>query len=251
VISDKFVDVDHTFSGWIDSDEDRTYGAAFPDELLVDRSEWRDRIEERKKAQHSLQRYHPYVYNQKPESCCVYCSAAGCLTIRRNLSLGNSKQVVLSPLSGYARVATSRHSGSTMWGALEQCREVGLLPSDKHSKDYPHTFRECTPFAWPRAFPDGWRETAKLFRCTEWCRIDSRTQFASAVLGDMPVCYGRSGHSICAEDLLWHEGRFVVSYCDSYSKNRGDNGRLYDTERYWATGGAWACRVVTLPEDSV
>ena len=250
MINDEYVDVSLEYAGWLESEEDRSFGIAFPDSLTIDRTEWRDRINERAEASHMLANYHPYVFNQHPESSCVYNAAAGCVMIRWNIQLGVKKQVVLSPMSGYCRVARSRHSGSTMWGALTQCSKTGLLPSDKHSDDYEHTFHENTPFVWPKSLPAGWRDTAKLFRATEWFRIDSREQFASALLQDMPICYGRNGHSICAEDLVWDEGRFLVRYCDSYGTSRGDGGRLYDSERHWATGGAWACRVVTVPDNN-
>lgn len=249
MIPDEWIDVQHAFGGWLESEEDETYGSAFPDSLLVPRSEWRDRIREREEMGISLANYHPYVYNQHPESSCVYNAACGCLTIRRNLALGLSHQVVLSPMSGYCRVASYRHSGSTMWGALELTNESGVLPSDGHdqSSHFRHTFHENTPFT--RRLPDGWQDTARHFRTIEWFRIDSREQFASALLQNMPICYGRSGHSICAEDLVYERGAYYVRYCDSYGTGRGDNGRLYDSERMWATGGAWACREVTLPDD--
>lgn len=247
--TEDLIDVDHRFGGWIESSEDKTFGSAFPDSFLVPRDEWRDRIHEREEAGHSLKNYHPYVYNQHPESSCVYNAAAGCLTIRRNIQLGEKWQVVLSPMSGYGQVARYRHSGSTMWGALGWTSEHGLLPSDRYGGRFPHEFHENRPF--DRRLPDGWEDTARHFRAIEWFRVDSREQFASALLHDMPICYGRSGHSICAEDLIYDTGRrrFYVRYCDSYGLGRGDDGRLYDSERMWATGGAWACRQVTQPDD--
>ena len=237
------------FGGWIESEEDATFGQAFPDAFLVPRSEWRDRIEDRKKAGYRLSNFYKHVYNQAPESSCVHNAMASCVGIRRCVSLGSKYEIVTSPMSSYGRIARSRNSGSTMWGAMEVSVEFGQLPSDKHKRIFKHTFHENTPFS--RSLPDGWQETARHFRTMPdgWFRVNSREQFASALLNDMPICYGRRGHSICAEDLLWDGRRYLVSYKDSYSTKRGDNGRLYDSEGNWGTGGAWCCHSTRLPDD--
>lgn len=249
-VPDNLIDVDFGFDGWIESDEDATYGEPFPDKLLIPRSEWRDRIEERKRAGHELKHFFPKPFNQNPESSCVYNAGCGCLMTVRNFNLGLEHEVRLSPMAGYCRVAKHRHSGSTMWGCLEVLKEDGVLPSDKNEKyQFDHVLHENTPFILPRSLPSGWQETAKLFRVTEWLRIDSREQFGSALLQDMPICYGRSGHSIKGEDMVYENGKFLCRYCDSYGLGRGTDGRLFDSEKMWATGGAWACRTVTLPDD--
>lgn len=239
------------FGGWIESEEDLTFGADFPDTFLVPRSEWKDRCAERKKLGYSLGNFYGYVYNQSPESSCVHNSAAACMGIRRCVSLGEKYRIVTSPMSSYSQVARSRNSGSTMWGAMEYLTEHGQLPASTFGQDkiFKHTFHENTPFN--RKLPDGWEVTARHFRVMPdgWFKISSREQFASALFNDMPICYGRRGHSICAEDVIDEGKRFLVSYRDSYSTKRGNNGRLYDTESNWGTGGAWCCHSVRLPSD--
>jgi hypothetical protein len=140
-----------------------------------------------------------------------------------------------------------------MWGALELTREFGLLPSNQHGQadKFAHVFHENTPFVWPRSLPDGWQDTARHFRCLEWLRIDTAEQFGSALLHQYPVVYGRSGHSIVGEDMVYDGGRYLCRSCDSYGfNNRDGTGRIYDSERKWATSGAWACRVVTMFDES-
>lgn len=251
-VKDDWLDAEFSSGGWIESDEDRTFGSAFPDELLIHRGNWRDKIEDRQAVGYMNAGYSSEPFNQERESSCVYNAAAGCLQLVRNFNLGRSHEVILSPMSGYCRVARSRHSGSTMSGALEETSQYGLLPSSGHGQPgtFRHTFHENAPFARERQLPNGWKDTARHFRTLEWLRIDDREQFGSALLqaSPMPICYGRSGHSIRGDDMVWTRGQFLCRSCNSYGLS-GDDGWLYDTERLWAIGGAWACRVVTLPDD--
>lgn len=251
-VDPRHTDQSFSFDGLIDSDEEKTYGADFPDKLLVARSEWKDRIREREKKNHELKRCSPYVVDQSPTSTCVYCSATSVAMCLRNLSLGVKWQIILSPMSGYCFATRRASSGSTMWGAMQRLTEHGVLPANikGQEKYFKHTLQECKPFIQREDMPSGFESTAKHFRVLEWFRIDSKEQFASALLNDMPICYGRSGHSIMAEDLvISSRGDVVARYKDSYSTSRGDDGRLYDSERMWGTGGAWAGASVTLPDD--
>lgn len=253
MILDQHIDVTHQFDGWIDSAEDLTCGAPFPDRLLIPRSEWRDRIEARKTAGHSLKRYNNKINNQRPESSCVYNAAEECLRLRRNLALGIAHAIDLSPMSGYCRVARSRHSGSSVAGAQAELSTRGLLPEDtaRNRALFRHVCHQNSPFIRESQLPDGWELTGRHFVVDEWLRIADRDQFGSALLQDLPICYGRGGHSITAIDLLWDDGRraYLCEYLDHYGPERGNGGYLYDTERMWATGGAWACLTTSLPDD--
>jgi hypothetical protein len=238
-----------SMGGLIDDKDHHSMGASFPTKLVIPRNEWKDKIDERKESGYSLQNFFDYVYNQNPESSCVYNAACRCYAIRYAVLYGPKYMVIPSPMSGYNQVARSRNSGSYVWGAMEHLIEVGVLPSDKYQSIFKHTLHENTPFT--RRMPDGWEETAKNFRVAEdgWYSINSKEEFASALLHDMPICHGRRGHSICAEDLVRDGNKFYVSYCDSYSKSHGKNGRLLDSERNWSTGGTWACGKVLQPDD--
>ncbi len=245
--------LDQPNGGLIDDPNDHSFGASFPSSLLIPRNEWKDKIDEKEEQGYSLQNYFDYVYNQNPVSSCVYNAACRCYAIRYAVLYGASKMVIPSPMSGYNQVAKSRNSGSYVRGAMEHLTKVGVLPSDRYKSIFKHTLHENTPFT--RRMPNGWEETAKHFRVAEdgWYSINSKEEFASAILHRLPICYGRSGHSICAEDLLYEAkgGRitYYISYCDSYSKSRGKNGRLLDSEKKWSTGGTWCCAEILAPDD--
>ena len=240
------------YGGLIESQEFDRYGREFPRDLLLDKSTWPDRIRKREKAKHQMKNYSPYVVNQSPTSTCVYCSASSCLMARYNVQVGLKYAVILAPMSGYCFATRRASSGSTMWGAMEWTTETGLLPANVNGQDryFKHVLQECKPFIQREDMPSGFRETAKHFKVLEWYAISSREEFGSAILQDMPVCYGRSGHSIMGEDLVIDSrGNVVLRYKDSYGTGRGDDGRLYDSQNKWSTGGAWACASVTRPSD--
>lgn len=185
---------------------------------------------------------------------CVFNAAAGVLMRLWCMHVGMQHAVILSPMSGYCQVATSRHSGSYMMDALELTSTWGLLPSSEHGqKDkFKHTFHENTPFVRKSSLPDGCEETAIHFRVKEWLRIENEIHFGSALLNQFPICYGRDGHSICGEDMVFKSGSAdpLCRSCDSYRfKNRDGTGRIYDSMRKWAAGGAWAGRTSTVPHD--
>lgn len=259
-ISPSLIDVDpdqwrpgHPFGGFIETEEDRSFGSAFPDALLIPRREWKDRIRQRKEYGVSLLNYAMPKNDQTPESSCVYNATEAAW--RAIWIKCGYPELHLSPMSGYIRVTRRRHSGSYMWEAGEQLRDYGLLPENttENKRLFHHTFHQNTPFVQRERLPDGWEETAQHFRADpdDWMRIDSSEQFASAVLNDFPVVYGRRGHSICAMDLVWSRGKPLIEYLDSYGTKggRSERGTLYDSESRWATGGAWALRAVRLPDD--
>ena len=272
-IPDSHIDYDFRLppgmGGIVPSEGDATFGATWPSSLRVfDRSEWADVKREQEVnlgTVHVGRLYLDPWNDQSPESSCVYNSAESTWRYCWTRQLGKRFVMKCSPMSGYGCVTRRRHSGSTMWGAMERLTEVGLLPEsssamseapglslchDRAKQLCRHHFHQNTPFATKDAFPDGWRVTAKHFRVLEWVRLDTREQFASARLHRMPICYGRSGHAICGCDLVQDERRrWLCEYLDSYDRDRGDHGRLYDTERHWSTGGAWAAASVVLPDD--
>jgi len=265
MINPLYVDVEHEFSGYIEDREgESSFGSAWPDSLKIfDRSEWRDRARELEKAGFDATTYLRPYNNQHPESSCVYNAAEVCMRYIRNRTLGNKYEMKCSPMSGYCRVTSRRHSGSTMWGALEQLSDIGLLPESSSEYSEPglkllhrrakamcrHTFHQNTPFVRQRELPEGYRDTAKHFRVHEWIRLDNEEQFASALLAPYPICYGRNGHSIAAVQLDFDGREPYAKYLDSYGASKGDGGYLWDSRRKWNTGGAWACRSVVIPDD--
>lgn len=271
IIPARYIDQDtyrpRGMAGVIETAEDASYGAAWPESLpIYPRREWAERKREQLENLGTLRPGRLYLdawNDQTPESSCVYNATESAWRYLWARSLGHPFLMKCSPMAGYINQTTRRHSGSTMWGAMEWATTVGLLPERSSAKSHAagltlchdrakalckHTWHQNTPFTQRSQLPDGWRTTAKHFRVLEWVRLDHAEHFASALLHRLPIVYGRQGHSICACDLVQDtRGRWLAEYIDSYDTDRGDNGRLYDSERNWNTGGAWAAMSVTLP----
>lgn len=260
----KLIDIQFKPDGYLYSKDEETYGAEFPDSLIIRKQYWKDKIEELQQTDVSNS-VHPkgclvaayltkpaFVFDQTPESSCVANACCGAMMRAQAKAFGVDSVAILSPMSLYARICRSRHSGSYMMDALETSKKEGVLPANTHGQAtmFAHAMHENTPWIRERQLPDGWEETAKLFRVTEWLRISSLEQFGSALLNQYPVVYGRSGHSIVGEDLVVDGRHFYCRSCDSYRyDNRDGTGRIFDSERMMSSSGAWACRVVTAPEN--
>mgnify|MGYP003334078817 FL=1 len=247
------IDVEFTADGML-SGGDMSFGAEFRSDWLIGRSEWRDRIEAKKAAGGGLEQYNLKINDQNPESSCVCNAAETCFRTVWTRQLGVEHSIDFSPMSLYTRICSSRHSGSWMPDALAELEDNGILPEDTPANRarFKHVVHQNTPFIRERDLPDGWKQTAKHFRVIkgEWYRLpDDNEAFASALLSDMPICYGRSGHSIAALTLVYSDGRFLAKYAQSYGTDVGDNGYQYDSERNWNTDGAWCLRAVTMPSD--
>lgn len=265
MIDPKLIDIELEPAGHLSGGmDDRSFGIPFPDELLIPKSEWKDRITDLKDNDpFHVDGPHPqgcisanyipkgHTYNQHPESSCVLNATCAAIQTVRNMCLGVEHAIKLSPMWLYCQLARSRHSGSYMWQALELTLKIGALPSDLHADIFAATCHENTPFGWPsKLVEDGDTDTSRHFRPLEYLRIDDATQFCSALLNQYPVVYGRSGHSICARDLVYESRKYMARSLDSYGwDNRDGTGNIYDSERMLSTGGAWALRVVTLPDD--
>lgn len=250
-INPALIDVRHQPSGYL-GPGDKTFGSAFRSEWLIDRKDWRDWYEQNEAASVSLKRYNLKINNQNPESSCVCNAAETCFRSIWARQLGVKWSIDLSPMSLYARICSSRHSGSYMVDALNEAKENGFLPesTEKNKRLFRHTLHQNTPWIRESQLPSGWQQTAKHFRPLEWYRLpDDRDAFGSALLQGMPICYGRDGHSIAAMDLIWDNGRWLAVYAQSYGTETGDEGYQYDSERMWETDGAWCLRAVTLPDD--
>lgn len=247
-----------------DPDEERAFGSRFPSELLIPRDRWRDRIEQIRDSnpfvdsphprEALMANYTPKVFDQHPESSCVLNASAGAImrVYARQVGMG-ARWVVLSPMATYCQMTHRRHSGTYMWRALEYTQKDGMIPSSDYKDQatiFRHTFHENTPWSRPNDLPDGWKQTARHFRPLEWLRIDNEEQFGSSLLHQCPIVYGRSGHSMVAEDLVLDGRNFLARTCDSYGfRNRDGTGRIYDSRRKWSTAGAWALRAVNMPHD--
>ena len=271
MIDPKTIDVDFQFDGLLEGfpNEEEMLRAEvakpFPREWLIDKSEWRDRLEEHKKYGTFAEAYSGRHLNQGPNSHeCVSHASTHCFETTYNRQMaGLGHQVWFSPLALYTRVTGGRRWGgsnviSTMYEMMSD--DGGMLPEhdgpdgkNTQYEKFKHTVHQTSGRSeqwWPtkgwikpRELPDGWRSTAEHFRCLEVYTIPSMEAHMSALLGgpSMGVCNGRNGHSIAHLSAVYDNGRWYSRYKDSYDVFRHDSLRLL--------GGGYCIRAVTMPHD--
>ena len=229
-------------------------------QLVIRRDRWPEVIPKMNStAYHSTQ-----VKDQNGEgSCASNMTASGLQNIltRQGFAVENAQgklvtDVHLSPVSLYKRVNGGRDSGSSIDTNLEEIARNGILP--EKGQGFAHEFPAV---GWRTRLPDGWEETAKLFRFSEWWDIQTVEGFVSALLLGVPVAYGRSGHAILAVSArLDSRGRLIVIYQNSWGNWGGANanhtyGFGEDDESDFSSWigryGAWAPRVALTAEGTV
>lgn len=223
---------------------------------LIPRSEWKDRIDAQENRRQLVNR----IKDQNGEPSCTSNAVTGCYEYIYNQqigeTLGEALWVELSPISVY-RFVGSPNSGSSVSANYRRMRDIGALPvnTDRNRKllaaaglNPQHTHPAN---GYRVRMPDGWEETAQLFRITEAYDIDSVDGFISALLSGWCVHYGRSGHSIFGAQAVYEGSTFYCEYANSWG-NWGDQGFGRDSESYLkrtsAAYGAYAYRAVTIPE---
>lgn len=197
------------------------------------------------------------IYNQGSEGSCVSNATSQAHEIVQARTYGKDKVVHLSAISLYKRCGRSPGSGSMVNDNLDEMVSNGVLPLDneENRKRFKHVF-PATGFY--TKYPNGWEETAKLFRGVEWFDVRSLDGFITALLLGFPVVYGRAGHSICAVRPMLKSGRLVVMYANSWGAwgdKGGDfnSGFGYDSESMIRSGASWAfaLRTVNLVKEQV
>lgn len=201
--------------------------------------------------------------DQSPESSCVLNATEVAFRFSRNKAIGKMWEMKISPMWMYQYICSGRHSGSYTMDAMRFITETGGCPESSSAKSQnpsltlchrratslcPYTYHQNTPYEGKRKYEIA-KNTAKYFRVTQWITLQGDDQFATALLYGWPIVNGRSGHSICHCDLIQDGRNWYSEYLDSYDSDRGDNGRLYDTQRMWTTSGAWAAASVVIPDN--
>lgn len=163
--------------------------------------------------------------------------------IAQALQHGKDKVTHLSAISLYKRIGRSPGSGAMVSDGIAEMRSRGILPlnNDENKAKYKHTMPN-TGFYTP--FPQGWEETAALFKGDEYYIVRTPQALFTALLKGCPVVVGRSGHSICYVRPMKKNGQRVVKYANSWG-NWGDNGYGYDSSRMIAQSAQWAVAVVS------
>ena len=216
---------------------------------LIPRNEWKEASEAIRWQERLVQK----IKYQGPENSCAgnaSTQALECVTVSQS---GAKHWIELSAISLYKQV-TRRDDGSTINSNLDALRSVGCLPVDNaaNRNRFSHTM---PPRGFHSNYPEGWKDTAKLFRVLEWWDIESFDGMVSALLRGFPVVYGRKGHAICGIRPVLRNGVWHIKYANSWGK-WGDNGFGYDSERLLSNStirsyGAWAPRVATEQTDTL
>lgn len=192
----------------------------FPDALLIPRSEWKDRIEDRVRTRRVVKdRLLAGKVRVKDQAKTNYCWInAPTFAAEVVRFVQGERAVVLSPASGGAVIKKFRNVGG--WGreALEFIAERGLVPAEN----------------WPANAIDRSYSTPEndalrpLYRVDEWWELEPQNldQLVSCLLRGFPVAVGFNwwGHEVLAVDPVIHEGEIAIQIANSWSENWGDRG---------------------------
>jgi len=178
----------------------------------------------------------PMIFDQDGVGSCATESATQAVQVCRALSGLPFEQ--LNPWFVYHTTSGGRDQGSNIDDNLVFLREHGVAPES----------------VWPRS--KGWRaapsreasEAAKKYRIDEFFDIASWEEFGTALLSGFSVCFGYSGHSVLAVELLDTDR---LLYANSWDDSWGDEGygTLRSSSVHWGYG-AWAVRSVVVPDIS-
>jgi hypothetical protein len=243
----------------------------FPKELWIEPKDWPDKAREND-ANHTwpinfIDRY----TNQSPSHECTTHSLSRAFEGARNRQRGlifpegpkagyryeHSKNGVvwMSICSVYAEANPSYWGGAGIRQVMEIAVRRGFLPDKLQPAEYgfKHTLHGTSGKGNNNQssgsqirvsqFPDGWQETAKLFRPLQIIFPNSWEQAVCLVLHGRFVCVGRSGHAIPWG--LYNVTSGAMAYPDSYDVTRFDSAGTVRS----AWQGSFAIDTVTAPDD--
>lgn len=212
---------------------------------MVPRSQWKERAERTSRAYRATI---SKIYNQGQEGSCVGFGSAQMLETTLRRRYGIAHWVSLSGMSIYKRIGSSAQSGAMISDGMDAVME-GALPADTFESraKYPHV-HPYTGFS--KKLPEGWRETAKLFRGSSFAIAEGPDEVASALLNGFLGIVGRQGHCIpyVYLDTFDSGGGFCAAYANSWG-DWGDEGFGYDSERIFGSVSLYVLLdVVTRPD---
>jgi hypothetical protein len=242
----------------------------FPEALWIDPKDWADKARENDKYGTWPRNYNDRLSNQSPSHECVYHSAVAGFECAWNRQRGVSypeggkkdfrypesgkfQSVWFSPLSGYSPVQPRQWGGSSVRGSLERLTKYGLLPDKIQPAEYGfrHVLQGTSgqgnsnqsggPWIPLSRFPEGWEETAKMFRIEEAIFADSWEQAVCLVLHGMMYHAARRQHAVPWCRYLPGQG---MELKDSYNVYRVDS--MATVKSAWRSG--YAIASVTMPD---
>ena len=243
----------------------------FPEELYIDPSNWPDKARDNDTYHTWGVNYVDRFTNQDPTHECTCHPLPTVAEGARNKQLGiiyqdgpkkgerydESKKgsVWLSPLSVYAEANPQQWGGAGCLQVLDISCRRGFLPEKIQPAEYgfKHTLHGTTGRggvnqsrgSWVRLsnFPDGWQETAKLFKPQEVIVCREFEQVVSLVLHGYLVEVGRKGHAIPYAFLNLES--WAMGYVDSYDVIRYDSKATVKS----CANGAFTIVSMTTPDD--
>jgi hypothetical protein len=188
------------------------------------------------------------IYDQDGEGSCVANACSQANEIVQCKQFGKGRVVHLSAISLYKRIGRSPSSGAVVSDGLDEMVKRGVLPLDNEANRARFGEKVMPNCGFRERYPDGWEDTAKLFRVERYAVVRSVSGLLSALCKQHPVVVGRQGHSICYCRPMRKSGRRVVKYANSWG-GWGDGGFGYDSEGQIRQSSGWAFAVlsVTVP----
>lgn len=196
------------------------------------------------------------ILDQGNEGSCVGNAETQCDMITQAKQFGRDKVIRLSACSAYQLIGRSPNSGAMVSDAIDAHKDIGILPLDTPENRAQFGAHVMPPRGFRTPRPSGWEATAKLFRADEWFVIQSVEEMFTALLNQIPVVVGRSGHSIVYADLVFKGNDPHVIYVNSWSLDWGfaagsmSGGFGLDTMRSIRSSSSWAygLRSIIVPE---
>ncbi len=197
----------------------RIYGAGpLPTELLIDESEWQDRIAEMESMKTRLSDLVKGLppKNQGQTNFCWINSPVYAMEVLRVAQ--NQKAKRFSPASAGSYVTNYRNVGGFAEQAILHLEQFGAVeeefwPANAIDKKYDTAEN---------------RERAKKNLVLEWWELEPRNikQIMSVLLRRMPICVGLSWwrHEVTYEDAIWRDGKPAVRFRNSWGTEWGEDG---------------------------
>lgn len=216
---------------------------------LIPESQWKELADLAQSTKTSLAWLIVWILNQGNEGSCVGNAFTQGVQALMAKVFGKDFAVHLAAISCYKQIGSSANSGANVGDGLDAVRDVGILPlnSPENIARFKHTM-PATGFRTP--FPEGWKETAAMFRVTESHVVQSVPGLVTALLKGHPVIVGRSGHSICYLDVIFKGNEMFVAYVNSWGQwGFGAGGHEYgfglDSMRSIRSSAGWAAALRT------
>jgi len=244
----------------------------FPEKLWIEFGKWAEKAKENDENHtHAMNYIDRYTMQDPTHECTCHSlvtNFGSCRNRQRGViyvdgpkkdhryaESGKAGSVWLSPLSVYSEANPRKSGGANVRQVMEIAVKRGILPDTIQPHDYgfKHTLvgtsgkgnsnQSGGKWVAVKDFPEGWQETAKLFRPLEVIFPESWEQAVCLVLHGYVVSVGRKGHAVPWSQ--WNHKEQVMAYPDSYNITRYDS--LATVKSAWQ--GAFAIATVTAPDD--